>query len=140
RIAAMETAIGITAGALALDPVGEGIAVQRPQALEDMRKTANDYEDQDSAEENVPALPDGEPAREENTGNTGAVKNTAQKAETRKIQRRVMRKLSRKMIVSAAAAFSGKEEDMQAVQTTHTLSEKAMVSVQKLFRAALKSI
>ena len=136
----MGTAIGITAGALALDPVGEENAVQRPQALEDMRKTANDYEDQDSAEENVPALPDGEPAREENTGNTGAVKNTAQKAETRKIQRRVMRKLSRKMIVSAAAAFSGKEEDMQAVQTTHTLSEKAMVSVQKLFRAALKSI
>ena len=140
QTAAMETAIGLTAGALALDPVGERIVVQRPQALEDMRKTANDYEDQDSAEENVPALPDGEPAREENTGNTGAVKNTAQKAGTRKIQRRVMRKLSRKMIVSVAAVFSGKEEDMQAVQTTHTLSEKAMVSVQKLFTAALKSI
>ena len=140
RIAAMETAIGITAGALALDPVGEGIAVQRPQALEDMRKTANDYEDQDPAEENVPAIPDKEPAGEENTGSKGTVKSTVQKTGSKKIKRRVMRKLSRKMIVSAAAAFSGKEEDMQAVQTTHTLSEKAMVSVQKLFRAALKSI
>ena len=140
RTAAMGTAMGITAGALALDTVGEGIGVQRPRALENMRKTANDYEDQDPLEENMPVLPEGEQAGEKNTGSKGTVKSTVQKTGSKKIKRRVMRKLSRKMIVSAAAAFSGKEEDMQAAQTTHTLSEKAMVSVQKLFRAALKSI
>ena len=125
---------------LALDPSSGGIAIHMPVLQENMRKTANAYEDQDPSEENIAALPDGECTGEKNTGNAGALKNTAQKAGRKKIQRRVMRKLSRKMIISAAAAFSGKEEDMQAVQTTHTLSEKAMVSVQKLFRAALKTI
>ena len=125
-------AIGATLGALALDPVGENIPLQRPQAQEDMRKTANHYEDSDTAE--------GEHPGEESSGNAGVISKKEQKSKSRKIQRRVMRKLSRKMMVSAAAAVSGKEEDTQAVQTSYTLSEKAMVSIQKVFRAALKSL
>lgn len=138
RTAARGTAIG-AAAAGALAP-GERIAVQIPQVLEDMRKTANDYEELHSAEGQGAVLSDRERIGKKGTGNTGAVNHTVQKAGTKKIQRRVMRKLSRKLMVQAVAANSGKEEDMQAVQASHTLSEKAMVSVQKLFKAVLKSL